>query len=75
MGILKALPAGIVDGVGVSRIARDAMGGCGYKGILAGEVELADGHRIPCAHRFGVSSSRRFSSGDGLLRFFCSGSG
>ena len=42
MGLLQALPAGVVDGVGVSRIALDAMGGCGHEGILAGEVELAD---------------------------------
>ena len=68
MGLSQALPAGFVDEVGVGRIALDAMGGCSHKGILAGEVELADIHLISRSHGFGVSLSRGFSRGDSLFR-------
>jgi hypothetical protein len=43
------------------------------QGILAGEVELADGNFISRSHRFCVMHSRRFSGGDDLLRFLGGG--
>ena len=57
MGLSQALPAGVIHGVGVGRIALDPTGCSSYQGVLTSEIDLADAYLHSLSHGIGITLS------------------